>query len=242
MKPDRIIPNPSNPQAFNRYSYVLNQPINFNDPTGQAYCDFVNNQNKDDCKAGQWRISSSPNGLDLTGYSDKEKDALQNLYHNGGSEAREAVNYIINHQVHLKFDQQMPPGTGAYWESDGKTLDFGKTNNNAFLLSLIVHETIHLGQGPLGAITVSGELEAWQVQMRVYYILTRGKYPYARVDVQKLLSYSTLDAWTPLKNIEIRILLEKMSPGYHAYCLFPMWPAEFINAVQHDGAITDCLP
>ncbi len=34
LQPDTLIPDPSNPQAWNRYSYVTNSPINFNDPTG----------------------------------------------------------------------------------------------------------------------------------------------------------------------------------------------------------------
>jgi len=35
-QPDTIIPNPTNPQDFNRYSYVRNNPVNFNDPTGHC--------------------------------------------------------------------------------------------------------------------------------------------------------------------------------------------------------------
>jgi RHS repeat-associated protein len=34
---DTIIPNPSNPQSFNRYSYCLNNPLKYTDPSGQSY-------------------------------------------------------------------------------------------------------------------------------------------------------------------------------------------------------------
>ncbi|MBI5906553.1 hypothetical protein HY857_00680 [Candidatus Saccharibacteria bacterium] len=34
VQPDTLIPDPSNPQAWNRFGYVHNNPINFNDPTG----------------------------------------------------------------------------------------------------------------------------------------------------------------------------------------------------------------
>ncbi len=38
-QPDSIIPNAGNPQSWNRYRYVLNSPINFNDPTGHMCSD-----------------------------------------------------------------------------------------------------------------------------------------------------------------------------------------------------------
>ena len=41
MQPDTIIPELSNPQSWNRYSYVTNRPVNFNDPTGHRPCDDV---------------------------------------------------------------------------------------------------------------------------------------------------------------------------------------------------------
>ncbi len=34
MQPDTIVPGAGNPQAYNRYGYVLNNPINANDPSG----------------------------------------------------------------------------------------------------------------------------------------------------------------------------------------------------------------
>ncbi|MCX7831274.1 MAG: hypothetical protein N2445_09510, partial [Acidobacteria bacterium] len=34
LKPDNVIPNASNPQSWNLYSYVNSNPVNMNDPTG----------------------------------------------------------------------------------------------------------------------------------------------------------------------------------------------------------------
>jgi RHS repeat-associated protein len=33
---DALVPDPTNPQSYNRYAYVENQPLNFNDPTGHC--------------------------------------------------------------------------------------------------------------------------------------------------------------------------------------------------------------
>ncbi len=35
-QPDSIVPNPYNPQSLNRYSYVLNNPVRYTDPTGRC--------------------------------------------------------------------------------------------------------------------------------------------------------------------------------------------------------------
>ena len=36
ISPDTIVPEPANPQSFNRYSYVLNSPMNYTDPSGHC--------------------------------------------------------------------------------------------------------------------------------------------------------------------------------------------------------------
>jgi hypothetical protein len=37
ISPDTIVPDPRNPQALNRYSYVLNNPLKYTDPTGHGF-------------------------------------------------------------------------------------------------------------------------------------------------------------------------------------------------------------
>ena len=39
---DTIVPGAGNPQSFNRYSYVLDNPVRYTDPTGNKYCDDDN--------------------------------------------------------------------------------------------------------------------------------------------------------------------------------------------------------
>jgi RHS repeat-associated protein len=40
---DTIVPEPGNVKAYDRYSYVTNNPINFNDPSGKVLCDSQDN-------------------------------------------------------------------------------------------------------------------------------------------------------------------------------------------------------
>ncbi len=40
---DTIVPGPTNPQAFNRYSYVLGNPLRLVDPSGHGQCDSEDN-------------------------------------------------------------------------------------------------------------------------------------------------------------------------------------------------------
>ncbi|MFT3893689.1 MAG: hypothetical protein QM730_18830 [Anaerolineales bacterium] len=42
VQPDTIIPDLSNPQSWNRYSYCVNNPILYNDPTGHDFGDGLN--------------------------------------------------------------------------------------------------------------------------------------------------------------------------------------------------------
>ncbi len=41
LQPDTIVPQPGNPQSLNRYSYVLNNPLRYTDPTGMFSEDAI---------------------------------------------------------------------------------------------------------------------------------------------------------------------------------------------------------
>ena len=46
LSADTIVPGMSNPQNLNRFSYVLNNPLRYTDPSGHKYCD---GQGESDC-------------------------------------------------------------------------------------------------------------------------------------------------------------------------------------------------
>ena len=62
--PDSIVPDPANPQSFNRYSYVNNRPLNFTDPTGHcAFAQLPDGTETDeivkfDCTVGEFQALS----------------------------------------------------------------------------------------------------------------------------------------------------------------------------------------
>ena len=57
IQPDTVIPNLYNPQSLNRYSYVTNRPVNFNDPTGHREVEGCGNEGKNKCHASDLEIA-----------------------------------------------------------------------------------------------------------------------------------------------------------------------------------------
>jgi RHS repeat-associated protein len=50
LSPDTIVPDQANPQSLNRYSYGLNNPVRYTDPTGHYVCD----EDTGDCSTRRW--------------------------------------------------------------------------------------------------------------------------------------------------------------------------------------------
>ncbi len=75
VQADTIVPNPGNPQSFNRYAYVLNNPLRYVDPTGNfendaelaKYLGFVNANGAGDVQAmmssSLWQQLSQQDGM-----------------------------------------------------------------------------------------------------------------------------------------------------------------------------------
>jgi hypothetical protein len=57
LQPDSLIPNPANPQSLNRFGYVLNNPIRFNDPTGHV-CEDPEKENAVCFGSGTTRVGN----------------------------------------------------------------------------------------------------------------------------------------------------------------------------------------
>jgi RHS repeat-associated protein len=65
---DTIIPQPNNPQSFNRYTYVLNNPLGYIDPTGHRECSIETL----DCSGGPGSFTPPDSGGSSFGDSTNE--------------------------------------------------------------------------------------------------------------------------------------------------------------------------
>lgn len=88
-------------------------------------------------------------------------------------EGRNTVDYLRAHHTKIGFKRAIK-SVGAFWTLPGNirlnsvhhTYESTLTNPRAW--TLLIHETKHLQQGWFTALSVYGELEAWQLEFRVY--------------------------------------------------------------------------
>jgi len=69
IQPDTIVPNPGDAQAFDRYAYVLNNPLKYNDPSGHCVNIFTDPDDVDYDNGDCWRwVNTMLNTWDDTDY------------------------------------------------------------------------------------------------------------------------------------------------------------------------------
>lgn len=102
-----------------------------------------------------------------------------------GEEGRETVDFLKARGVKIGF-QKVRPSVGAFWTVFGNIrlnshyYGYESSLDDLRIRTLIVHEARHLRQGILTALSVYGELDAWQLEFRLYHRLS-GKYPHPAI-------------------------------------------------------------
>jgi RHS repeat-associated protein len=178
-QPDTIIPNPANPQSYNRYSYGLNNPLRYTDPSGHVACVGNNFDDGPQCKvnpASSWYYT----GISKGKYSSAEQGILEDLIRKGGTTTQHAAKYIVTNSKHLIVHGGLIGRTGAHWTLSGdiaidprqgntvlKSLDEVQqlpNYNYFYVLAVITEEAKHLEQPLAVRLSVYGEHEGWKTK------------------------------------------------------------------------------
>jgi hypothetical protein len=103
-----------------------------------------------------------------------------------GEEGRTAVEFLHNHKTKIGF-KRVRPNVGAFWTVFGnirlnsRYYTYATSFDDLRVKTLIIHEARHLQQGLITALSVYGELDAWQLEFGIYHRI-KGNYPHAAVE------------------------------------------------------------
>lgn len=106
------------------------------------------------------------------------------------AEGRDAVDYVRTRKIRVGM-RRARKSVGAFWTLEGRFFLNSVHHTQESILenprawTLFVHEVRHLQQGILTALSIYGELDAWQVEFNLYKKLT-GKTLHA--NLEELLS------------------------------------------------------
>ncbi len=102
-----------------------------------------------------------------------------------GEEGRAAVDFLRARHTKIGF-RQARPNVGAFWTVFGNIrlnsqyYTYETSLDDLRIKTLIIHEARHLQQGMFTALSVYGELDAWQLEFGIYYRV-KGEYPHSAV-------------------------------------------------------------
>jgi hypothetical protein len=143
-----------------------------------------------------------------------------------GAEGAAAVAYLHTHKTKVGF-RRVGAHIGAIWTPFGnirmnsRHYSYETPVTSPRLITLVIHETRHLQQGPVVALSVFGELEAWQLDFGVYRRLTGKELPAPLVELMSLPLGWDRDALRQAQNL-MRVYAGK---GYRSD-LLPLYPLD----------------
>lgn len=143
-----------------------------------------------------------------------------------GETGRQTADFLRARRTRLGF-RKLGPATGAVWTLGGNIFLNARLYppaqtppDHPWVLSLIVHEAIHLRQGWLTALSVYGELTAWQAGFAFYCEVT-GKPAQGRM--AEILSLPL--GWDRQTLRRARDLMQRYAGRKYRADLLPLYPA-----------------
>jgi hypothetical protein len=102
-----------------------------------------------------------------------------------GDEGKATADYLRARRTKIAF-KKVRPNVGAFWTVFGNIrlnshyYNYDTSLEDLRIKTLIIHETRHLQQGLLTALSVYGELDAWQLEFGIYHRI-KGRYPHPSI-------------------------------------------------------------
>ena len=155
---------------------------------------------------------------------DAWKEKLLEAVSSLGEEGCAAVELLKARRVKIGF-MKVRPNVGAFWTVLGNIrlnscyYSYETSLDDLRLRTLIIHETRHLQQGLVTALSVYGELDAWQLDFGVYYRF-RGRYPHPAI--AELMQLPLIYDRTVLKKAA-KLMQDYAGNGYRVD-LLPLYP------------------
>ncbi len=113
------------------------------------------------------------------------KDTLLEAVTHVGDEGVAAVNFLRARGTKISF-KKVRTNVGAFWTVfkniclNSHYYNYETPLDDLRIKTLIIHEARHLQQGFVTALSVYGELDAWQLEFRIYHRI-KGNYPHSAI-------------------------------------------------------------
>jgi hypothetical protein len=141
-----------------------------------------------------------------------------------GEEGCAAVDFLKASHVKIGF-KNVRPNIGAFWTVFGNIrlnshyYNYETSLDDLRIRTLIIHEARHLQQGLVTALSVYGELDAWQLEFGVYHRV-KGRYPHAAIAE---LMQLPLECERTLLKKAAKLMQDYAGKGYRID-LLPLYP------------------